>query len=78
MKRILLISLSLSTLLLLSGCGFDESLEKNQLRDGDDLRVIGDVWPQALDQVMQLHSTHQTVQVVAPQTQPPVASGNDD
>lgn len=43
-----LVSLSL----LLSGCSFDESFEKNQQHDGDDMNVIQNVWPQALDQML--------------------------
>ena len=46
----LLLLLSLS--LFLSGCSFDESLEGNQQHDGDDMNVIQNIWPQALDQVL--------------------------
>jgi len=38
--------------LLLSGCGFDESLEASQQHDGDDIGVIENIWPQALDQML--------------------------
>ena len=40
--------------ILLSGCSFDEAFENNQQRDGDDMNVIQDVWPQALDQALNL------------------------
>jgi hypothetical protein len=33
----------------LSGCNFDESFERNQEHDGDDIDVIKNIWPQALD-----------------------------
>ncbi|MEI8008361.1 MAG: hypothetical protein WCI00_02745 [bacterium] len=40
-KISLLLIVSLS--FLLSGCGFDESLENNQQHDGDDMNVIQDI-----------------------------------
>ena len=43
--------------LLLSGCGFDESLETSQQHDGDDIGVIENIWPQALDQMLRWLST---------------------
>ena len=46
----LLLFLSLS--LVLSGCSFDESLETTQQHDGDDIGVIQNIWPQALDQML--------------------------
>ena len=46
----LLLFLSLS--LVLSGCSFDESLEATQQHDGDDIGVIQNIWPQALDQML--------------------------
>lgn len=57
MKRVLLCVLLFAPVLLLSGCTFDEMFEKNQQKDGDDIQVIQDVWPQALDQVFQAHTT---------------------
>lgn len=36
----------------ISGCGFDEPLETTQQHDGDDINILQDVWPQALDQVI--------------------------
>lgn len=42
----------LSLSLFLGGCSFDESLESSQQRDGDDMNVIQDIWPQALDQML--------------------------
>ncbi len=36
----------------MSGCGFDEPLERNQQHDGDDINVIQDIWPQALDKML--------------------------
>ena len=53
LKRFLL--LWLIVLPFLHGCGFDESLESSQQKDGDDLNVIQNIWPQALDQA--LHAT---------------------
>ena len=50
-KRILL--LWLIALPFLHGCGFDESLESSQQKDGDDFNVIQDIGPQALDKVFQ-------------------------
>ena len=52
MKSKLVLLFLCSTLLFLSGCGFDESLEKTQQNDGDDINVIQDIWPQALDQAL--------------------------
>lgn len=46
-----------STSLFLSGCGLDETFESNQKNDGDDINIIQDVWPQALDQMLQSRST---------------------
>ncbi|MEI7557518.1 MAG: hypothetical protein WCJ45_01375 [bacterium] len=40
-KSYLLFLVSFS--LLLSGCGFDEPLERNQQHDGDDINVIQDI-----------------------------------
>ncbi len=62
-KISLLLLLSLS--LLLSGCGFDESLESNQQHDGDDMNVIQDIWPQALDKILQSNTS-----LVQPLAQP--------
>ena len=53
MKSKLLIILLVSLSLFLSGCNFDESFESNQQHDGDDMDVIRDIWPQALDQMLQ-------------------------
>lgn len=52
MKSKLLILSLVSLSLFLSGCGFDESLESNQQHDGDDMNVIQNIWPQALDQML--------------------------
>ena len=49
--KLLLVVCSLS-LLVVGGCSFDESLETSQQHDGDDINVIQDVWPQALDKVL--------------------------
>jgi len=38
--------------IVLSGCSVEETLENQQQRDGDDLNVIQDVWPQAFDQML--------------------------
>jgi len=39
LSLIMVLALSLS----LSGCGFDESAESTQQRDGDDMNVIQDI-----------------------------------
>ncbi len=38
--------------IVLSGCSIEETFENPQQRDGDDLNVIQDVWPQAFDQML--------------------------
>ena len=53
MKSKLLVIIIISLSLFLSGCGFDESLETNQQHDGDDINVVQNVWPQALEKVFQ-------------------------
>lgn len=40
--------------LLLSGCSLEEAFESREQRDGDDINVIQDVWPQAFDQALNL------------------------
>jgi len=57
MKIKLNILLLFSILLFLSWCSFDESFEKNSQRDGDDMDVIQNIWPQALDQALQINSS---------------------
>ena len=55
-KRFLL--LWLFVLPFLHGCGFDENIETHQQKDGDDLNVIQNIWPQALDQALSNTATH--------------------
>jgi len=57
MKTNISLLLIVSLSLLLSGCGFDESLESNQQHDGDDMNVIQNIWPQALDKMLQSNAT---------------------
>lgn len=51
MKYRFLFLFLIPSLLLLSGCEFDEVFESSQAHDGDDINVLQDVWPQALDKV---------------------------
>lgn len=53
MKYKLLILSVISLSLFLSGCSLDEMFETNQQHDGDDINVVRDIWPQALDQMLQ-------------------------
>jgi hypothetical protein len=43
MKSKLLLVLLISLSLFLSGCNFDESFERNQEHDGDDIDVIKNI-----------------------------------
>ena len=52
MKSKVLIIFLVSLSLFLSGCDFDEMFESNQQHDGDDMNVIKNIWPQALDQML--------------------------
>lgn len=81
MKSKVLIILLVSLSLFLSGCNFDETFESNQQHDGDDMNVIRDIWPQALDQVFQWKKTtsitqwlDQSVQTPAVHTLPVTSS----
>ncbi|MCX6822848.1 MAG: hypothetical protein NTX91_02525 [candidate division SR1 bacterium] len=65
-KRLLL--LGLVALPFLHGCGFDESIENSQQRDGDDFNVIRDIGPQALDKVFQGNGATTTTQTQTPAT----------
>ncbi len=83
MKSKLLIVLLVSLSLFLSGCNFDETFESTQQHDGDDMNVIRDIWPQALDQVFQWKKStsitqwlDQAVQTSAIQTIPVTSSVN--
>ena len=62
MKSNLLIILLISFSLFLSGCDFDEMFESNQQHDGDDMNVIRDIWPQALDQMLWSKKSESIVQ----------------
>jgi len=57
MRYIVIFLLISSSVLFLSGCGFDEKFETTQQHDGDDINVLQDVWPQVLDQVRQTSHT---------------------
>jgi len=74
MQSKLSILLLISFSLLLSGCGFDESLETSQQHDGDDMNVIQNIWPQALDQMLRWLSapiiSQQSSNVVVPSYAP--------
>lgn len=62
--------LSVLSLLFLSGCTFDEPLEKTQINDNDDINIIQEIWPQALDQMLGATYTPATVSPVSQVTVP--------